>query len=357
MPDYILVDRPDSIVSDLGRHDHVGVDTEFMREKTFFAELCLVQISTGSQIYCVDPLSGYEMSEFWNTLMKDTWVLHSGRQDIEVVYQTAGRMPDSVFDTQIAAGLLGYAPQMGYGTLVKELFDVDIEKSHTRANWSRRPLSDAYLHYAAEDVEYLLPALDKLSEQLERQGRLAWAIEDSAQLLDPALYDIDPALAIQRMKGARNLRGRRRAVAARLAAWRETEALRANRPRQWIAKDSALLDIATKMPDTLDALGEIDGLPASLIRRSGKTLLKAVSASENDATNYRPPRAPNEGQKALLKSIQNHVAECAADMGLAAETVASKRDLSAIIIGGERESKVLSGWRRELVGEKLLESL
>ena len=354
MPEYKLVDRPDSIASELGRHDHVGVDTEFMREKTFFAELSLVQIATGGEIYCVDPLSEHGMSAFWDALMQDTWVLHSGRQDIEVVYQTAGKMPGSVFDTQIAAGLLGYAPQMGYATLVKELFDVDIEKSHTRANWSRRPLPDAYLHYAAEDVEYLLPALENLSERLDQKGRLAWAREDSAQLLNPALYDIDPALAIHRMKGARNLRGRRRAVAARLAAWREAEALRANRPRQWIAKDTALLEVASTLPEDLDALSQIDGLPPGLLRRSGKTILEAVTAAENDDSDYRPPRAPNEGQKALLKSIQKHVAECAADMGLAAETVASKRDLSAIIIGGQRESKVLSGWRRDIVGEKLL---
>jgi ribonuclease D len=346
MPDYILVDRPDSIASELGRHDFVGVDTEFMREKTFFAELCLVQIATGSETYCVDPLNGHDMTEFWDALMKDTWVVHSGRQDIEVVYQTAARMPGRLFDTQIAAGLLGYAPQMGYATLVKELFDTEIDKSHTRANWSRRPLPDAYLHYAAEDVEYLLPALEKLTEQLDQKGRLSWAEEDSAALLNPELYDVDPALAIERMKGARNLRGRRRAAATRLAAWRESEALRANRPRQWIVKDSALLDVASKLPQDLDALGKIDGLPAGLIRRSGKAILAAVAASGNDETKYRPPSAPNEEQKALLKSIQKHVAECAADMGLAAETVASKRDLSAVIIGGQ-----------ELVGDKLLELL
>lgn len=357
MSDYTLVDRPDSIASELGRHDFVGVDTEFMREKTFFAELCLVQIATGSKTFCVDPLNGHDMTEFWGALMKDTWVVHSGRQDIEVVYQTAARMPGRLFDTQIAAGLLGYAPQMGYATLVKELFDVEIDKSHTRANWSKRPLPDAYLHYAAEDVEYLLPALDKLTEQLDQKGRLSWAEEDSAALLDPALYDIDPSLAIDRMKGARNLRGRRRAAAARLAAWRESEALRANRPRQWIAKDNALLDVASKLPEDIDALSRIEGLPAGLIRRSGKAILAAVAASGNDETKYRPPSAPNESQKALLKSIQKHVAECAADMGLAAETLASKRDLTAVIIGGQRQSKVLNGWRRELVGDKLLESL
>lgn len=357
MPEYKLVDRPDSIASDLGRHDQVGVDTEFMREKTFFAELCLVQISTRSEIYCVDPLNGHDMSAFWDALMKDTWVVHSGRQDIEVVYQTAEKMPERIFDTQIAAGLLGYAPQMGYATLVKELFDVEIDKSHTRANWLKRPLPDAYLHYAAEDVEHLLPAFDTLTEELDRKGRLSWAEEDSAALLDRALYDVDPTLAISRMKGARNLRGRRRAAAARLAAWRESEALRANRPRQWIARDSALLEVAASLPDSIDALSRIDGLPAGLIRRSGAAILAAVSASGTDNNDYRPPRAPNEGQKALLKSIQKHVADCAADMGLAAETVASKRDLSAVIIGGDRESKVLSGWRRDIVGDKLLDLL
>lgn len=354
MPDYSLVNEPNSIADDLGRHDFVGVDTEFMREKTFFAELCLVQIATGEQFYCVDPLNGHDMSAFWDALMRDTWVVHSGRQDIEVIYQTAERMPGRLFDTQIAAGLLGFAPQMGYATLVKELFDVEIDKTHTRANWTRRPLPDAYLHYAAEDVEYLLPALIMLTEMLEQKGRLSWAEEDSAQLLDPALYDIDPKLAIDRMKGARKLRGRRRAAAARLAAWRESEALRSNRPRQWIAKDNALLEVATRLPDNTDALAKIDGLPAGLVRRSGRAILAAVSASAGDDTNYRPPSSPSESQKALLNSIQKHVAECAGDLGLAAETVASKRDLSAIIMGGDRQSKVLNGWRRELVGEKLL---
>jgi ribonuclease D len=165
MPEFNLVNHPDTMTSDLHMHDRVGVDTEFMREKTFFAELCLVQISTGEKIYCVDPLNGSSMNEFWDALIQTTWVVHSGRQDIEVVYQTANKMPGSMFDTQIAAGLLGYAPQMGYATLVRELFDVEIPKSHTRANWSKRPLPEAYLQYAAEDVEYLLPAYEVLAER------------------------------------------------------------------------------------------------------------------------------------------------------------------------------------------------
>jgi len=357
MPDYTLVDHADAMITELDQFDRVGVDTEFMREKTFFAELCLVQVSIGNKFYCVDPLNGDDLGQFWDSLMRPTWVLHSGRQDIEVVYQTSQKMPRSLFDTQIAAGLLGYAPQMGYATLVSELFEVEIPKSHTRANWSKRPLSDAYLEYAAEDVEYLLPACEVLAEKLDQQDRLAWAEEDSATLLSPALYDIDPFLAIGRMKGARNLRGTRRAATARLAAWRENEALRANRPRQWIVKDSTLLELAATLPSSVDELEEIDGISPGLIRRAGNSIVSSIEAAKSDSNDYAPPRPPDESQKALLKTMQKQVADCAESLGLAAETVASKRDLSAIIFGGDRESKVVSGWRRGLIGEELLKLL
>lgn len=357
MPEHILVDKPDSIVTKLEKHTTVGVDTEFMREKTFFAELCLVQVSCNETIYCVDPLSGNGMDAFWDTLMGRTWVVHSARQDIEVIYQAAQEMPSGIFDTQVAAGLLGHAPQLGYASLVKELFDVDVPKSHTRANWSRRPLPDEYLHYAAEDVEFLLPAHDVLAAQLEDKGRLEWAVEDSMSLLNPALYDVDPGLAIDRMKGARNLRGKRRAAAARLSAWRESEALRANRPRQWIAKDSALLEIAARLPADVEALTGIDSLPPGLIRRAGKDILAAVTAARADTGDYAPPRPPDESQKALLKEMQRLVAERAADLGVAAETLASKRDLSAAILDGAGTSKVLQGWRRQLIGDQLLQML
>jgi ribonuclease D len=297
------------------------------------------------------------MDSFWNTAMDTGWVVHSARQDIEVIYQAAKRMPARLFDTQIAAGLLGFAPQLGYANLVSELFSVEIPKSHTRADWTRRPLAEAVLQYAAEDVEYLLPARDILAEKLDKLGRLHWADEDSTLLLDPALYDIDPQLAINRMKGARNLRGRRRSAAARLAAWREREALRANRPRQWIAKDAALIDIAARLPTSADELNDIDDLPGGLVRRSGKRLLEVVAESAVDEHSYQPTPAPNEEQKMLVKKMQQLVAECAESLGLSAETVASKKELSAVIIGGARESRVFSGWRRELIGDDLFKLL
>ncbi len=357
MPRFQFVEEPDALAPELRPQSRIAVDTEFMRERTYYAQLCLIQIATADTIWCVDPLSGHPQNEFWQELLALDWVLHSARQDIEVIYQAAGAMPASIFDTQVAAGLLGYPAQMGYAGLVKELFDVEIHKSHTRADWSRRPLRDEYLEYAAEDVEYLLPAYEILTERLEEKNRLKWAVEDSRWLLDSALYETADGQAIDRLKGARNLRGRKRAAATRLAEWRETEAIKRNRPRQWIMRDNVLLDIAWNLPDSEAALADIQGVPPKLVRRVGQQLLEEVARSAQDNGGYQPPRPPDEGQKALLKEMQARVAECAGDLGIAAETVASKRELSAVIIAGNRQSRVFGGWRAELIGSELLSLL
>ena len=354
MPDFQLVEEPDALVAVLREQGRIGVDTEFMRERTFFAQLCLMQIATPDDIWCVDPLSDRPQDAFWAELLGRDWVLHSARQDIEVVYQTAGAMPVSIFDTQVAAGLLGLPVQIGYAGLVKALFDVEIHKMHTRADWSRRPLRSEYLSYAAEDVEYLLPAVEILTERLNARGRLDWAVEDSRRLLDPALYEAGDGRAIDRVKGARNLRGRKRAAAARLAAWREVEAIKRDRPRQWIMRDNVLIDIAHRLPGTESELADVRGVPAKLVKRAGRRLLEEIADSARDDGDYRPPRPPNEGQKALLKQMQAKVAGCAARLGIAAETLASKRELSAVIIAGDRRSRLFDGWRAELIGEELL---
>jgi len=357
MPEYQFVEESDSLVPALQQQGQLGVDTEFMRERTYFAQLCLTQISTPDEIWCVDPLSGQPQDAFWREMLTHDWVVHSARQDIEVVYQTAGAMPESIFDTQVAAGLLGYPAQMGYAGLVKELFDVEIHKSHTRADWTKRPLREAYLEYAAEDVEYLLPACEILSERLDEKGRLGWAREDSHWLLDPTLYDISDSQAIDRLKGARNFRGRKRAAAMRLAAWREAEAIKRDRPRQWIMRDNVLLDIAWNLPESEDAMADIQGVPSKLVKRVGRHLLGLLAEATKDDDGYNPPRPPDEGQKALLKEMQSRVAACAEELDIAAETVASKRELSAVIISGNRDSRVFGGWRAGLIGDELLKLL
>jgi ribonuclease D len=230
-------------------------------------------------------------------------------------------------------------------------------KSHTRADWTKRPLAEAVLQYAAEDVEHLLPAADILSERLDKLGRLDWAMQDSQLLLDPALYDTGSTQAIGRLKGARNFTGPSRAAAARLASWREREAIRRDRPRQWILRDKALLDIARQLPATIDALAKIDSMPPKLLQRAGKRLVAILAASDDVQTDYQPPRPPGEAQKVLLKEMQALVAACAANLGIAAETLAPKRELSAVINDGDRTTRVFTAWRRELIGRQLLQLL
>jgi ribonuclease D len=354
--EFVDLQSSDQMVSALQATARIGLDTEFMREKTFFAELCLVQLSLGDRIYCADPVGVADLSGFWTALTRCEWVLHAGRQDMEVIYQVAGQMPERLFDTQIAAALLGYAPQLGYAGLVSELFNVELDKSHTRADWSRRPLPAEVMRYAAEDVEYLLPAFEILNERLERLGRQSWAVQDSLDLLDRTLYETDVTLAIERVKGARNMQGTARSVARALAEWRETEALRRNRPRQWILRDAVLLELSQTRPTSTHALRAIAGLPAQTVARAGDELLRVIAAGMAETSDYLPPLRPNERQKAILKTMQKTVASCAAGLGISAEIVAPKKELSAALLG-KRESRVFRGWRRGLVGETLLAQL
>ena len=330
----------------------IGVDTEFMREKTYFAELCLIQVATSQKILCIDPLNAPD-GGWWDSLLSAHWVVHSARQDIEVIFQAYGKMPHGIFDTQVAAALLGYQPQIGYAGLVQALFDVSLDKSHTRANWAKRPLPEALLQYAAEDVEHLLAAREELVTRLESNGRLHWALEDSADLLDPQLYSTNPDLAIQKLKGARNLRGGKRAIARNLAAWREREALRANKPRQWIVRDATLMDMVVSAPASLADLSLIDGLAERTVRRAGKELLDIIHNASDEEIDYRPPPRPDDKQKAALRHMQKLVAECADDLGIAAEIIAPRKELSAAMLG-QRDIRLLRGWRRDLIGERLL---
>jgi ribonuclease D len=360
MADFEFIDLTvdDSALLPVSEEPRIGVDTEFMRERTYYAELSLLQISTGTQIFCADPLGSASNSPrpseaFWRSITRPEWVIHSGRQDIEVIFHTAAMMPRAVFDTQVAAALLGYQPQIGYAGLVSELFGTELDKAHTRANWSRRPLADELLHYAAEDVKYLLPAYDELTGRLAQQERLEWAIQDSRDLLDESLYETDPSLAIHRLKGARSLRGRARAAAEALAAWRESEAVRRNRPRQWILRDSVLIELAVNAPASMSALRRLDGLAEKTIDRVGRELLQILADATHDKTGYRPPPRPDEKQKAALKEMQRIVAACADSLGLAAELIAPKKELSAAMLG-QRDSRVFRGWRRDLIGDELL---
>jgi len=358
MTDYELIDLSDNnsrlIIPEATTR--IGVDTEFLRERTYYAKLCLVQVATSSRTICIDPLTTPAADNFWREMMEFEWILHAARQDLEIVFEASNQLPDQVFDTQIAAAMLGFPAQIGYAGLVKQLFNVNLDKAYTRADWSKRPLSEALLKYAAEDVYYLLPAYESLAEQLKSIGRFDWALEDSQYLLDASLYQTEPAAAIKRLKGARKLQGRPFAVAKSLATWREEEAIRTNKPRKWVLSDRLLLNIAVDLPDSIASLARIDTMPEKLVQRSGKYFLQIIERAEPSQLASRRSARLNEKQRATLKKMKRKVEVIAHSLGIAAEIIASKKELSAAVVGN-RKSRVFRGWRKQIIGKQLLELL
>jgi ribonuclease D len=258
----VLVDQQaqlDDACAAISRDSLIAVDTEFARTTQFTPRLCLVQIAAGAQIFCVDELAGLDTSQLWDILCSGTGlrVVHAAKQDLEVAWATYQRLPQPLFDTQIAAALVGHPAQVGYAALVKALLDVDVDKTHTRADWSQRPLRPELIAYANTDVVHLPTVHALLCEELERLGRHAWAIEDSARLVDPELYRNDPGGAWRRLSGLPRMPVAVQLRARRLARWREEQAIRADRPRQWIISDRALLDIAQRNPPRRISTGEL----------------------------------------------------------------------------------------------------
>ena len=359
MSDYIFMDRADEVAAlarDWAGVERLAVDTEFIRESTYRAQLCLMQVSDGERVACLDMLALDGPGAF-GELLADPGVrkvFHSARQDLEVLNEHLGAVPGPVWDTQVAAALLGYPDQVGYTQLTGAELGVTLPKDHARTDWSRRPLSDEQLRYAAADVQWLLPLADRLDAALEQLGRQAWAEAESACLCDPALYAVDAAGAWRRVKGATQLEGPALARLATLACWREEEACARNRPRRWILKDETLLELAHRAPERHEALGRISDLPPAVLRRHGETLLRLL----HEASEVDPPEKPawtrlEPAEDRLARKLMARVRELAERHRISAPLLATRRDIE-VLVRGERNLPLLAGWRRELAGEELL---
>ena len=336
----------------------VGLDTEFLRERTYRAQLCLVQLSWAGGSVCVDPLALEDLGPLAQLLTAPAVkVMHASRQDLEVLLPVAG-LTRPVFDTQIAAGLTGLPAQIGYAELVRRLLGHELAKSHTRTDWSRRPLSAEQLAYALDDVNYLLPLADRLQQELARLGRLAWLEEELQELADAGALSVDPEKAWQRLKGLRDLDPGRLRLARALAAWRERNAIGHDRPRGWILEESVLREIVLQVPRTLEALEAITEMPAGLVKRRGGELLACVAAA--DIPLPAPPlpgrSRPDPLKTALLKNLVAVTQSVAGELRLAPEVLATRRDLE-LLADGERDTPLLHGWRRAVLGERLLAAL
>ena len=345
----------------LSAHPFVTVDTEFMRETTYYPKLCLIQMAApdGTGVL-VDPLSpDLDLAPFF-ALMADEGVVkvfHSARQDLEIIWLLGGLLPQPFFDTQVAAMVCGYGDSVSYEQLVNDVAKAKIDKSSRFTDWSRRPLSDAQLSYALSDVTHLVKVYEVLAGKLLSTDRGEWLDEEMSVLTSPETYRADPASAWRRLAG-RMRKPREIAVLMEVAAWREREAQNRNVPRGRILKDEAVIDVATSAPRSVEALGRLRSIPAGFERsRTGTDILAAVERGfTRDLSDIALPertrsRGGNGALVELLKVLLKAVCETE---GVAPKIIATVDDLEAIAEDDAADVPVLHGWRRALFGEKAL---
>lgn len=260
--------------------EFVALDTEFMRERTYYARLCLIQLATDDVEAIVDPLAVDDLGPLLDLLQDRhmTKVLHAGQQDLEILCRLSGKVPAPLFDTQVAATLAGFPTQVGYGALVNEIAGVRLDKSDTFTDWSRRPLSATQLEYALNDVRYLPGVYRELRGRLEAEDRLSWLESEFDRMADPATYEVVPEEQFKRIKRISSLKPRQLGVLLRLAAWREREAQRRDIPRRWVIGDESLLEIARRTPEDRESLMAIRGVTDKLAKGLYKPVLEAVAA-------------------------------------------------------------------------------
>lgn len=340
----------------------VTVDTEFLRETTFWPELCLIQIASPELEVLIDPRApGISLQPFFE-LMADSNVVkvfHAARQDIEIVFHLGGLIPHPIFDTQVAAMVCGFGDSVSYDQLVNRLTGVQLDKSSRFTDWSHRPLSEKQLAYALADVTHLRTVYLKLQAQLEREGRAEWLTEEMAILESRETYDLHPDDAWLRLK-SRLRKPQELAVLRTIAAWREREARSRNVPRSRVLKDDAIFEIAQQQPKDAEALGRLRTIPKGWERSSaGAAIIGGVNAALALPKTEMPQPAKHshtpEGAQAATELLKVLLRLTAEKEGVAAKVIASSEDLDKIAAQGElAEVPALSGWRRDLFGDKAL---
>ena len=346
----------------LAGESFITVDTEFMRESTYWPDLCLIQIAGETEHGLIDPLApGIDLKPFF-ALLNDPNVLkvfHAARQDIEIMVHLAGIVPHPVFDTQIAAMVCGFGDQVGYEAIVRKLAKAQIDKSSRFTDWSRRPLTEKQLAYALADVTHLRVVYEALKTELDRTGREHWLREEMDILTNPATYRTEPEDAWKRIKV--RLRSKKQlGVLVEIAAWREREAREKNVPRSRVLKDDAIAEIAVQSPQTREALNQLRALPKGMSSsRTGDAILKAVA--NGLARDPKSLPQPDDGRDEM-----NEAAQAAAEVlklalkvvceqeGIAPKLVASSSDIDAVAESDTADVPLLHGWRRELFGETAL---
>jgi len=336
----------------------IALDTEFLREKTYYPVFCLLQIASPDWVVCVDPLAIPDLSELFETINdpKIVKVLHACRQDLEIFYQITGQVTFPVFDTQLAAPLLGFQENPGYAMLVSSFLNVNLSKVHTRADWSVRPLSQAQIQYAADDVIYLCKIYKIMCQQLEDLGRLSWLEKDFEQLKNTELYQLSPVNAWLKVKGKNRLTGKQLSIIQVLSEWRERTAQAENRPKNWLIRDDLLLELAKLQPETVAELSNIRNMNDRTVRRYGNIICRLIS----EAKDKRPitlsdkanPTKKTQTQEAVLDVLTAIVRIRADENSINPTLLASRKNLEKLLFEDDNNC-LLQGWRYSMVGQEL----
>ena len=327
----------------------LALDTEFIREKTYYPELSLIQIASREFSVCIDCLSGLNLEPVVYLLLRPDhyWILHSARQDLEVIYGLHNQLPEKIYDTQIAAGLAGFAPQISLQALLNDLLNIQLAKGYSRTDWSHRPLSTGALNYAFDDVRYLTQLWEALRERLEKLERYDWVTEDCQTLLErPPVADTKQIW--DRLKGLGKLNSDAQCAAYRLICWREETAQKLNRPRRWVLSDELLLTISRRLPIKLEELKSIAELPGRLVERSGVRMLNAMEQGNDPEllALVETRSARSQPSKEAFKCLQAKISARAGELGISVELLATRREITEILCG-EHSKRTRQGWRAE----------
>jgi ribonuclease D len=348
--------------SKINQADVCYIDTEFVREKTYYPVLALIQISTDDTLACIDPLVIEDFSPLSELLVNPRLlkVFHSPDQDLEILHQVLNVIPQPIFDTQLAATVLGYQHQISYAELVRLITGTELEKKHTRADWSRRPLTDSELDYAMDDVVYLIPVYKEIQHQLTLKNRWAWIKQDLAALSDPDSYHVDLDGLWKKLKGINKLKGNQLEIARQLSVWREQRAQQSDRPKRWILKDEVIIDIARLKPVTIDELSGVRDLGDKLIERNGAALLElienAATVAAEDWPILQKIKPLSQDQQTIADGLMAICRMVAEQNNLSVSTLTTRKDIEKLIVN-RKGSPLLEGWRQEMVGDKLLSFL
>jgi ribonuclease D len=346
---------------ELAGRPFVAVDTEFMRETTYWPKLCLIQAATPDAAAVIDPLApGIDLSPLLKILADPTIekVFHAARQDIEI-FNNLGVIPTPLFDTQIAAMAAGFGEQVAYDALVRQMLKEEVDKSSRFTDWARRPLSEAQLDYALADVTHLAQLYPILRQRLEASGRLAWVEEELRAITDPALYDVEPENAWKRLRPRRHS-ARYLAVFRAIAAWRERTAQQRDQPRGRILKDEAIDELAAQAPADTEAISRLRGVPKGFAgSKFGQEILEAIAIALKDPEAYAPAIArerptPAQNSGAVVELLKVLLKARAEDAGVAPRLIATVSDLEKISSDDNADTPALEGWRFKAFGEDAL---